>query len=506
MKRLLTLFFTVFTAVSCFADEVTFTLDLQAPAVQKAVDSCPFARVEGDTLIFDVPETSQGAMIHVVLEEVFPGFQEAMKGRYVYTDVDVTFSNIPEGKVGYHGGKFQFHLPGAKGNEWPGLLNIHQKPWGNLAWTHSQSRVVYEEQVTNPTLQFGIQGGNGRIAYKNIRFTRGGKGPVSIFSLDEIPQAKYSKKMPPRMRGVMSPSTANGPVEQDFADLEKWGANLIRWQMGFGQLKDAAEAREALWSRFDQIDEVLRLAKKYHLNVVLDVHTMSGSRPVILGTPEGRDLMVEFWEEVARRYKGNPNIFGYNLMNEPVTNDIEVGGPSLNKQYYRLIKAIRAIDPETPIILDCDGAGVISQIEFMRVFPFRNIIYSPHFYLPFELTHQLKQDQGSYLAYPNEEKGWNKEFLREKMEVARQFQLKTGARIYVGEFSCIRWAPGAEKFIADCIDLFEEYGWDWSYHAFREWQGWSVEHEGAPGKAEKVEMTPRKEVLLKAFERNKKKR
>ena len=28
-----------------------------------------------------------------------------------------------------------------------------------------------------------------------------------------------------------------------------------------------------------------------------------------------------------------------------------------------------------------------------------------------------------------------------------------------------------------CIALFRDYGWDWTYHAFREWEGWSVEHE-----------------------------
>ena len=32
--------------------------------------------------------------------------------------------------------------------------------------------------------------------------------------------------------------------------------------------------------------------------------------------------------------------------------------------------------------------------------------------------------------------------------------------------------------LRDCIALFEEYGWDWTYHAFRERNGWSVEHEG----------------------------
>ncbi len=40
------------------------------------------------------------------------------------------------------------------------------------------------------------------------------------------------------------------------------------------------------------------------------------------------------------------------------------------------------------------------------------------------------------------------------------------------------WASGAEEYLRDCIGIFEEYGWDWTYHAFREWPGWSVEHEG----------------------------
>jgi len=30
------------------------------------------------------------------------------------------------------------------------------------------------------------------------------------------------------------------------------------------------------------------------------------------------------------------------------------------------------------------------------------------------------------------------------------------------------------------IDVFEGNGWDWAYHAFREWHGWSVEHGSDP--------------------------
>lgn len=66
-------------------------------------------------------------------------------------------------------------------------------------------------------------------------------------------------------------------------------------------------------------------------------------------------------------------------------------------------------------------------------------------------------------------------------------------------------APGAENYLRDAICLFEEYGWDWSYHAFREWAGWSVEHEADdpdaehPDKYHRVTDSARKRALLDGF-------
>ena len=84
----------------------------------------------------------------------------------------------------------------------------------------------------------------------------------------------------------------------------------------------------------------------------------------------------------------------------------------------------------------------------------------------------------------------------------RSFQEKYGAKIYVGEFSAVCWAPDAEKYLEDVISVFEEYGWDWTYHAFREWPGWSVECEGpdADHFAPSAD-NPRKRVLLRGLRR-----
>jgi hypothetical protein len=79
--------------------------------------------------------------------------------------------------------------------------------------------------------------------------------------------------------------------------------------------------------------------------------------------------------------------------------------------------------------------------------------------------------------------------------------------IYIGEFSAIRWAPGnsALNYLRDVIEIMEEYGWDWAYHAYREWDGWSVEHDSNPDNRERTAVPTDREKLLRSyFARNKK--
>ena len=139
-----------------------------------------------------------------------------------------------------------------------------------------------------------------------------------------------------------------------------------------------------------------------------------------------------------------------------------------------------------------------------------NVIYQVHMYVPGQFTHQFvhnafgEQGGKNFIRYPGRIGGemWDKAMLKKSLQPVRDFQLRHNARIYVGEFSAVAWAPGAAGYIRDCIEIFEEYGWDWSYHAFREWDGWSVEHEGLPGKLVPSAGNDRKQVLLEAFRKN----
>ncbi|MEK7678376.1 MAG: hypothetical protein AAB676_21305 [Verrucomicrobiota bacterium] len=99
----------------------------------------------------------------------------------------------------------------------------------------------------------------------------------------------------------------------------------------------------------------------------------------------------------------------------------------------------------------------------------------------------------------------NQEALRRYLQPVREFQLAYNVHIYCGEFSAIRWAPGAAPYLKDCIELFEQYGWDWSYHAYREWDGWSLEHGPDPNDHKPTAApTGRKQLLLEWFAKNQK--
>jgi len=135
------------------------------------------------------------------------------------------------------------------------------------------------------------------------------------------------------------------------------------------------------------------------------------------------------------------------------------------------------------------------------------VVYSAHMYLPHNFTHQGVYNKTIGLKYPGEIGGlqWDKDRLRKALQPVIDFQRDYGVHIYIGEFSAIRWAPddSAYRYLRDCIEIFEENGWDWAYHAFREWSGWSVEHAGAKDDNARSATPTSRELLLKEwFARN----
>lgn len=333
----------------------------------------------------------------------------------------------------------------------------------------------------------------------------------------------------PLFRGVMSPDVEKCTVK-DLEDLASWGANLIRWQIGTPKdkkdLTDIAAFEAWYAKRLDDLEKLMPAFERLGIHVIIDMHTPPGGRYKVAGElPPGAikeaaafaqqfrmfsekkylDSFIRIWRQIATRFKGQKNIWGYDLCNEPCQNT-PVPFNYWDCQ-YRAAKAIRELDPHTPVIIESNGMCGIGSYADMQPLPLKNIIYQVHIYIPGSYTHQgigaswkdLKA--GKFVTYPKDVGG--KRYLRSNLETVRSFQEEYGAIIFCGEFSAIRWAPGAEKYVRDVISLCEEYGWSWTYHAFRESHFWSVEHEPDFNTVTLAkEDTPLKKVLLKYFSRN----
>ena len=215
--------------------------------------------------------------------------------------------------------------------------------------------------------------------------------------------------------------------------------------------------------------------------------------------PEAQQKFIQAWQRMAQRYKGRQIIWGFDIMNEPDDKSLAEGCDDWQDLAIKTAKAIHAIDPQRTLIIEPTPWGDPGGFRDFQPLDEPNIVYSFHMYLPHSITHQGVFEPTPGLNYPGTVKGklWDKAALEAAMQPAIDFANRYRVHMYVGEFSCIRNAPGDTQinYLTDVIDLFEKHNWDWSYHAFREWPGWSLEHTGPldqpmrttePGAAQKL--------------------
>lgn len=108
----------------------------------------------------------------------------------------------------------------------------------------------------------------------------------------------------------------------DFAEMKKLGANVVRVHLQVGKFMKSADEPNA--ASFKQLKRMVRLAEDAGL--YLDVTGLACYRPS--DTPKWYDALAEkerwaaqsnFWREVAATCAGSPAIFCYDLINEPLS-------------------------------------------------------------------------------------------------------------------------------------------------------------------------------------------
>ena len=435
---------------------------------------------------------------------------DRIAGRLIALRAVVKAENVSEPPNSWNGIKVMLILDTPDGKQYPQL----ELPVGTFDWLPALRALRVPRDTTKATLCLGLEKATGAAWFDTIeirvgRIADGGRRSEAPFKGHDLP----------RLRGVM-----HGPrfVEKDLRDLAvTWGANQVRWQLNWTPMKKAEDAAQDLdaydaWldGALSECDKALDACEKFGLMALVDLHTPPGGRAGLgvcrmFAEQHYQDKLVEVWDRIARRYKGRPAVYAYDLLNEPVEGRVAEGLLNWRDLATKVTKTIRAVDPGKPVVFEPGPWGSPDGFDTTTPLDLDRVIYSFHMYRPHAFTHQGVHGASTGLVYPGimGRLRWDKERLREAMMPAIDFQRTFNVHLYVGEFSAIRWAPdnSAHRYLRDVIDLLEEYGWDWSYHAFREWDGWSVEHGPDPDDhAPSTTPTDRQKLLCDWFAKNEK--
>jgi len=279
-----------------------------------------------------------------------------------------------------------------------------------------------------------------------------------------------------------------------FDELANTGAKVGRIFFPFSKCRDC--------DKYGRAYEYVELLKR-----ILDLARVRGIQLVVVGDFPGtdqagfwsnaslRESFVDNWRLFSRTFGNDSAIAGLDLLNEPnppwPSGNLAEAQAQWRPLAEQTISLIRGERVTLPIIYEGVAGG--GSLGFRGLEPLQDpqVVYSIHFYTPHEITHQhVSAAWSRTIPYPagaewglgkwDPEIGvsaWNRQRLEIELRDTISFQHRHKVPIYVGEFSCVRWAPNKsrERYVADCLAVFKKYGWSWSYHEFRGWPGWDAE-------------------------------
>ena len=215
-----------------------------------------------------------------------------------------------------------------------------------------------------------------------------------------------------------------------------------------------------------------------------------------------QDGWVTMWRTTTQRYKDNPIVVGYDLMVEPNSNEVgsdaiddpldiwdpeefyaQYGGTlyDWNQLYPRITAGIRAVDANTPILIGGMGYSGVEWLPYLEPTGDPRTVYTVHQYEPFVYTHQEPPHTRPYPGvfdtdWDGEDDQFNRAWLENLLSTVDTFTATHNAPVAVNEFGVMRWEPGADDFMDDQMDLFEQRGmnhalWVWD----PAWEPWAEE-------------------------------
>lgn len=185
----------------------------------------------------------------------------------------------------------------------------------------------------------------------------------------------------------------NYVTEADIRRLAGLGFNCVRPALDARRFLTEGKHAVYVEEGFNLLDNLVRWCRKYHVYVIIDMHAAPGGQtganiddsiddqPALFMDPSNQDRLVRLWVKIAKRYRNEPYVAAYDLLNEPLprrTGAEAKYGKRLEPLYRRITRAIRQVDRNHMITVEgADWANDWSV--FSKPFD-SNMFYQFHYY------------------------------------------------------------------------------------------------------------------------------
>ena len=259
---------------------------------------------------------------------------------------------------------------------------------------------------------------------------------------------------------------------EDARLLAELGVNCLRVPVNSRAFERDERPFELREEGFARLARAVDLCAEQGIYTVIDLHAVPGGQnqhwhsdnPTQIAAfwqhPHFQDRVVHLWRALAERFRGNPWVAGYNLLNEPGDPTGKVVGPF----HDRLVAAVREVDPEHIVFVD----GNTYSTDF-SIFaePYENAVYACHDYARAGMSFG-----GPYPGYTGDV--WvDRDALEETFLKRTRYQRETGTPIWIGEFGPVYTGDPERdeqryQVLSDQLDIYDRHGAGWSIWTYKD--------------------------------------
>jgi endoglucanase len=185
----------------------------------------------------------------------------------------------------------------------------------------------------------------------------------------------------------------------DYTRVRDLGMNHVYLCLSYLWIESDQKPGQYKTEFWEWLDQQIAWAKEAGIYVILNLDYAPGyiggmSQLPYWNNPQNQARTAAIYKAMAQRYKDEPTVAGYDLLNEPM----QIDASMWQVRAQELVNAIRSVDPNHMIVVQAINSYEPTFILVQDA----NILYNFHFYKPWRFVNDTADSLADGWRYPDE--------------------------------------------------------------------------------------------------------